>query len=338
MGTRTVVTYRGGVSNTLRLRPLRSALLLLVGVALTATACSTTDGSPQAQAAGAKSPSGSGPASPSNSPTTPKPKPKPKKPVHIKVLNADGSNFGVGMPEIAYFSRKPANGKPLQDATTVTVNGKPAKGAWYFEYSAANKGYPVEGHFRLQNYWPAHSRVHISIAAKGVSAGKNLAYDDSLTSDWTTGPANISVVDDSTHTITVTSDGKKFGSYPVSLGATDTPTRSGTKVIMEKGASICMSGPGYNECGVKDTQRLTYDGEYLHAAPWNLGNIGHADSSNGCTNLTPGDAKTLFDFLRIGDVVKYPNANGGAMQFGQGYGDWNVPWGTWQTGGLVSTI
>jgi hypothetical protein len=33
-------------------------------------------------------------------------------------------------------------------------------------------------------------------------------------------------------------------------------------------------------------------------------------------------------------VVKYPNANGQLMALGDGYGDWNVPWPQWQTGGL----
>jgi lipoprotein-anchoring transpeptidase ErfK/SrfK len=138
--------------------------------------------------------------------------------------------------------------------------------------------------------------------------------------------------------MTVTTDGKLYGTFPVSLGATATPTASGTKVIMEKGVSICMHGPGYDECGIKYTQRLTYGGEYLHAAPWNISNINRGvDSSNGCTNLLPDDAKKLYSFLRVGDVVIYPNANGPAMSLGAGYGDWNISWGEWQTGGLVPT-
>ena len=100
-----------------------------------------------------------------------------------------------------------------------------------------------------------------------------------------------------------------------------------------------MHGRGhYYECGIKYDQRLTYGGEYLHAAPWNVYNIDHGvDSSNGCTNLLPADAAKLYGFLEIGDVVQYPNANGGKMQLGQGYGDWNVPWAQWQTGGAVAT-
>lgn len=272
---------------------------------------------------------------------------KPKKPVHIKLLNLDGSTYGVGMPLIAFFSRRIHDAKPLQQITKATVNGKPIKGAWYFETSSYYKGYPLEAHFRPQNFWPAHSRIFIKIPAKGVSAGKNLAFDDSLTSEWTTGPRNIGVVDDSTHKLKITSDGKHWGTFPVSLGEAKTPTKRGIKVIMEKGRDISMKGPGYYDPHVKFTQRLTYDGEYLHAAPWNCtsgpgctgpqNNIGHGDSSNGCTNLTPSDAQKLYNFLRVGDVIEYPNASGPQMQLGEGYGDWNIDWSIWQTGGLVST-
>ncbi|WP_375501234.1 L,D-transpeptidase [uncultured Jatrophihabitans sp.] len=312
---------------------------MTLAAGLLVSACSSSDsgsGGPSTAAAGSTSATGSGSvAAPSTSASPTKPA---TKPVHIKLLNSDGSDYGVGMPVIAFFSKKIKDGKPLQAATTVTVDGKPAKGAWYFEYSSANKGYPIEGHFRLENYWPAHSKIHVGIPAKGVSAGTGLSYDDSLTLDFTTHDRIISTVDDSTHRMTVTDDGKEYGTFPVSLGASDTPTARGTKVIMEKGRSICMRGPGYYECGVKYTQRLTYGGEYLHSAPWNISNIDNGrDSSNGCTNLLPADAQKLYGFLGIGDVVIYPNANGPAMTLGAGYGDWNVNWSSWLTGGLVST-
>jgi lipoprotein-anchoring transpeptidase ErfK/SrfK len=107
------------------------------------------------------------------------------------------------------------------------------------------------------------------------------------------------------------------------------------------------NAPAYHECGVEWDQRLTYGGEYLHAAPWNCtgapgcvgpaNNIGHANSSNGCTNLTPTDAEKLYHFLNIGDVVRFPNATGPRMQLGDGYGDWNLSWAQWSTGGLIRT-
>jgi lipoprotein-anchoring transpeptidase ErfK/SrfK len=309
---------------------------LLVVLALVLTACaSSTNGSGKASS-GASTPGSSNPPSTTSSSgsASTSPPPVPVKSVHVSGY-PDGTTVGVGMPIIATFSKRISDGVQFAKNTTVTVNGKPANGGWYFENSDPKSGHRMEAHYRENSFWPAHAHVHVDFHLTGVSAGKGLAFDGKLTSlDFRTGPRNIGVVNDATHQITITSDGVQKFTYPVSLGATDTPTARGVKVIMEKGASICMHGPGYNECGVKYTQRLTYGGEYLHAAPWNH-RIGSVDSSNGCTNLQTQDAKTLYGFLRIGDVVEYPNANGPAMTMGAGYGDWNVPWAEWQTGGAV---
>ena len=315
-------------------------MLVTSAVAVLVSACSSSSPSgtktvTKTAANGASSSAGTS-SSASTAPSSPPA--APAAPVHIKLLNADGATYGVGMPVIAFFSKKITSGKALQDATKATVNGQPIKGAWYFEYSSYIKGYPIEAHWRPQTYWAAHARIHVDIPAKGLSAGKGLAYDDSLTSDFSTGARHIAVVDDATHKMTVTSDGKSYGTFPVSLGLHKTPTAHGIKVIMEKGRDISMRGPGYFDAHVKYTQRLTYGGEYLHSAPWNVSNIKNGvDSSNGCTNLLPSDAKKLYSFLEVGDVVQYPNANGPQMQLGAGYGDWNVNWTAWQSGGLVST-
>ena len=261
----------------------------------------------------------------------------PHVPVHVSLLNADNSVVGVGMPVIAYFSKPISDASSFARATTLTVNGKPAKGAWYFERSA-DPGHPVEGHFRMASFWPPDSRIHLALPVSGLSAGGDLAYDDSLTLDFATGPAQIVTVDDTQHDLVLTRDGKPIEKAPVSLGMSATPTRRGVKVIMEKGSDVAMKGPGYYDPHVQWTQRLTYDGEYLHAAPWNTYNIEHGiDTSNGCTNLTIADAKRLYDTLRVGDVVDFPNANGPAMSLGDGYGDWNVSWQQWLTGGAVPT-
>jgi lipoprotein-anchoring transpeptidase ErfK/SrfK len=330
-------------------KPRNKRLSLLVGllaVAASVAACSTGSSgntgpttTPTTGGAAATTPSTGGAAtSAPATPTTPA-----ASPVHIRAYPGDGATVGVGMPVIATFNKKITDGAAFAKAATVTVNGQPANGAWYFEYTDPASGHVMEAHYRPETYWPGHARIHVSFDTKGVSAGKGLAFDDSLTLDYATGPANILTVDDRTHTLTVVSDKKEWGRFKVSLGARDTPTKRGSKVIMEKGADICMSGnppngPSYHECHVKWTQRLTYDGEYLHAAPWNTVNIANGvDSSNGCTNLDTNDAKKLYDFLRIGDVVQYPNANGPLMQLGDGYGDWNVPWGQWQTGGAIPT-
>jgi lipoprotein-anchoring transpeptidase ErfK/SrfK len=311
--------------------PLAAAAAVVAVVTSVAALGSSTSGNHQRVGAGVQTSAAA--SATQSSATAPA---APGQAVHIKLLNSDGATYGVGMPVIAFFSKKITNGTALSQATRATANGKPLQGAWYFEASNYYKGYPLEAHWRPQSYWPAHAKVHLSVAAKGVSAGRGLAFDDALTLDFATGARTIAVVNDATHQMTVTTDGKELGKFAVSLGTNRTPTSSGIKVIMEKGRSICMSGPGYHECGIKYTQRLTYSGEYLHSAPWNVSNIKSGiDSSNGCTNLLPADAQRLYGILEVGDVVEYPNASGPAMQMGAGYGDWNVSWKVWRLGGAV---
>lgn len=258
--------------------------------------------------------------------------------VHVKLKFGDGAHVGVGMPVIAYFSRAITSAKALSAATTVTADGKPMRGAWYFEPSGAEPGYPLEAHFRLQTYWPAHAKIHLALPVQGLPAGNGMSYDDSLTLDFTTGAANIATVYEAKHQLVLTSDNKPMGTFPVSLGAAATPTSNGIKVIMTKGRNIAMRGPGYYQPNVRFAQRLTYSGEYLNAAPWNIGNIDRGvDSSNGCTNLSTANAQKLYKLLEVGDVVEYPDSSGPKMRMDEGYGDWNVPWKIWQTGGAVPT-
>jgi lipoprotein-anchoring transpeptidase ErfK/SrfK len=256
-------------------------------------------------------------------------------PVHIKLFGGDGGTYGVGMPIIAYLSRKITDSAGFAHATTVLVNGQPINGAWYFEDSALLAGYPIEAHYRPQTYWPAHASIQLTLNAQGVSAGAGLVFDDSLTLAWQTGRADILSVDGNTHQLTVMSDGTLYGTFPVSLGAPKTPTLLGTKVIMEFDRNERMIGPGYNEI-VPYSMRLTNSGEFLHAAAWNVANIGKRSTSNGCTNLLPADAQRLFGYLQIGDPVTYTNVAGGVQPVWDGYGDWNVPWPSWVAGGVVA--
>jgi lipoprotein-anchoring transpeptidase ErfK/SrfK len=260
----------------------------------------------------------------------------PGAPVHISSLESDGVTYGVGMPLVVYFNKHITSASAFVKAATVTVNGANDGGAWYFEASART-GEVVEAHYRPQSFWPGHARISVNLPMQGLSAGSGLSFDDSLTLNYGTGPANILTVNGATHELTVMTDGKLYGTFPVSLGASKTPTLLGTKVISEKDRDERMVGSGYNEI-VPWSMRLTQSGEYLHAAAWNVANIGSHNTSNGCTNLLPADAEKLWNYLEVGDPVTYTNTGGTATDPAwDGYGDWNVSWANWLSGGLLST-
>ena len=256
--------------------------------------------------------------------------------MHVRLLEGDGTTWGVGMPIIAYLSKKIGDAHAFAAGTTVTVNGAPANGAWFFQKSAIYSGYPIEAHYRTEGYWPAHAKIHMDLAVKGQPAGKGLVFDNSLTLDMNTGAANVTKVDGKAERMVVTSDGKQVFSFPVSLGKASTPTFSGTKVVMEKDKVQRMVGPGYDE-KVPWSVRITNSGEFFHAASWNGGNIGQRSTSHGCTNLNVADAQKFFGFAQVGDVAVFTNTGGPKMPSWDGYGDWNLPWGTWQAGGLYKT-
>lgn len=315
-------------------------VLFLVSACTQAKQPGAVNSAPQpSSSVASSSPTSSSAGSPSSTPTQSLASTRPAaptRPVHVSVLENDGGVYGVGIPIIAWFNVAPTDAHAFAKATKVTQNGHVVAGAWFFE-STKHAGSALEAHWRPQHYWLGHAAIHVDLPVKGLSAGPGLAYDDSLTLDISTGTSIVSRVDAVSLKMTVSVDGKQYGVYPVSLGAPNTPTARGTKVIMEKGADISMRGPGYFDPHVQWTQRLTYGGEYLHSAPWNVSNLGVRSTSNGCTNLAPATAKGLFDLMKIGDVVEYPNANGPAMTLGAGYGDWNVSWSQWLTGGALKT-
>jgi lipoprotein-anchoring transpeptidase ErfK/SrfK len=262
----------------------------------------------------------------------------PTSPVHISLFQGDGQTYGVGMPIIAQFSRKVTDAHAFDKAVTVTVNGQPADGAWFWVDS--NAGYAMEAHYRPQHYWPAHSKIQMSMPLKGVSAGRGLAFDDSLTLSLDIGAAHISQVNGASEQMVITSDGREVNHFPVSLGQASTPTYLGTKVVMaKKNPQHMVSAPGEANpysLDVPWSVRLTNSGEFVHAAAWNTGNIGSRSTSHGCTNLTVSDAKWFYGFSLIGDVVTYTNTGTSQqMPSWDGFGDWNITWTDWQGGNLL---
>jgi lipoprotein-anchoring transpeptidase ErfK/SrfK len=280
---------------------------------------------------------------------------KPAKTVRVTSLEGDGDVYGVGMPIVLYFSPAPTDSTEFTKAATVTVNGQPAKGAWFWSQPLASekKQNVIEAHYRMNVYWPAHATVQVKLPIKGLSAGKGLAYSGKLNSiTFRTGDKHITTVDGSSGngnahdlSMTVLSNDKVVKTFKVSLGAAKTPTYNGVKVVMQKGedypgtdkkkpdGTVQMRGPGYNEA-VKWSVRVTNSGEYIHAAPWNT-HLGQLSTSNGCTNLSTADAKWYYNWAQVGDIVIYSHTGGQRMPTWDGYGGWNMNWNIWKQGGLL---
>jgi hypothetical protein len=66
---------------------------------------------------------------------------------------------------------------------------------------------------------------------------------------------------------------------------------------------ISKNDPEYYRLDVEYAMRVTYSGEFLHAAPWSAGSQGVANVSHGCVGMATENAAWLFDITKRGDVV-----------------------------------
>jgi lipoprotein-anchoring transpeptidase ErfK/SrfK len=118
---------------------------------------------------------------------------------------------------------------------------------------------------------------------------------------------------------------------PVSLGKKSTPSSSGTMVVMEKKAATVFDtrdSPDPDNRYVTEidfAQRLTWGGEFIHAAPWSVDSQGRRNVSHGCVNLSTANARWLFDKTKIGDPVTVSGTER-KLEPGNGWTAWNMSW------------
>ena len=150
----------------------------------------------------------------------------------------------------------------------------------------------------------------------------------------------ISYVNLQTHMMKVTRNGKTLRTIPIAAGKPGFETRSGIKVILTKELSRRMDAatggtsqdsPEYYNLVVQYALRVTWSGEFLHAAPWSVGNQGVYNSSHGCVGMSTENAKWFYDQSEIGDVVVFTGSNR-QMTMDNGIGDWNAPLERWSEG------
>ncbi|MBV2353591.1 L,D-transpeptidase family protein [Streptomyces sp. J2-1] len=253
----------------------------------------------------------------------------------------EAGEYGVGQPVTAML------GEPVKDKAqravverALRVDSTPVvQGSWYW---VSDK----ELHYRPKDYWPAHATVQVHSNLDGVKVGDRLWGGKSKDLRITTGDRVEAVTDASAHQLTFYRNGQQVEQIPVTTGKAGFETRNGVKVVLEKQSFVRMRGTtvGIAE-GSSDSYdlpvyyatRVTWSGEYVHAAPWSVGSQGYANVSHGCVGMSTANAEWFFDHVRPGDVVRVVNSNGDTMEpFGNGFGDWNLDWAKWRTGSALN--
>ncbi|WP_405581247.1 Ig-like domain-containing protein [Streptomyces sp. NBC_01092] len=266
---------------------------------------------------------------------------KPTSKKHLTVtFGPKAGKYGVGQPITAELSR-PVKDKN-QRATVeraLRVDSIPAvDGTWHWVDDK-------ELHYRPKEYWPAGATVRARSDLDGVKVSDRVWGGKGKPLKVTIGDQVIAVTDAATHQLTLYRNGEEVRSIPVTTGKPGFETRNGVKVILGKEYFVRMRGTSVGiaegsaesyDLPVYYATRVTWSGEYVHAAPWSVGSQGYANVSHGCTGMSTANAEWFFDNVREGDLVKVINSNGNTMEsFGNGFGDWNLPWKNWRGGSAL---
>jgi lipoprotein-anchoring transpeptidase ErfK/SrfK len=243
-----------------------------------------------------------------------------------------GTTVGVGMPIRVYFDDPVADKATVESHLKVT-SSTPTDGVWSWMNDS-------EVHFRPSQYWPPNTHITLDAGLYGVNMGDGVWGEKNRSVSFDIGAKHVSVADAGAHTLTVYDGDQPAQTYPMSAGSNANPTRNGAHVVTESYRNITMDSstfglavdaPGGYRADVEYAVRISNNGEFVHAAPWSVGQQGSSNVSHGCINLSTERAAWFFDFSRPGDVVEVKNSLGPTLSAADGdIYDWAVPWDQWQ--------
>ncbi len=253
---------------------------------------------------------------------------------------------GVGQPLVVIFDKPPADRAAAERALHVTAT-PPTQGGWYWWDDRTV-------HWRPKTYWKPGTKVTVDAKVYGVELGDGMYGETDRTLTLTIGPAKIATIDNHTHRMVVTINGRKVKTFPVSMGRQGSitvdgkkisfATPSGTYVAQEKYKVKRMNSGSY---GLPSDYSLGYDekiplavrisnsGIFVHSAPWSVADQGVRNVSHGCVNLSPSAGRWFYDHFGHGDVVTVSHT-GTRLAPTDGFGDWNIPWSEWRTGSALN--
>ena len=197
------------------------------------------------------------------------------------------------MPVIVTFDVPVTDKASIEKHMTVTATPR-QQGSWHWISD-------TEVHWRPKTYWQAGTDVSVDVDINSIPAGAGIYGQESRHVDFHVGDANVSKVNVQTDQMQVFRNGKLLRTIPITTGKPGFTTRSGTKVIIEKFENKRMnsetigidknSPEHYDLDDVKYAMRVTYSGEFLHAAPWSVASQGHENVSHGCTGMSTANAR-----------------------------------------------
>ncbi|MEV0991427.1 Ig-like domain-containing protein [Streptomyces sp. NPDC049949] len=242
---------------------------------------------------------------------------------------------GIAQPVSIVFDNPVKNKAEVEKHLKVTTsNNTEGSWGWFKDYTGNDR---VD--WRPKEYWKSGTDVKVEMSLNGVDSGQGGGmFVKDYNTEFKIGKDRRLQVNLDTHKMTVTEDGQAVKTIPVSAGTPggQKASWSGKMVLMTKEGTIRMDsqtvglGDSYDKM-VDYSMRVTWSGMYIHAAPWNNGNFGRANTSSGCVGMSDSDAKALFGEAQVGDLVEVTgDGSKGKADIGNGYGEWNLSWDEWK--------
>ncbi|MCY1658337.1 L,D-transpeptidase [Dietzia sp. SL131] len=225
------------------------------------------------------------------------------------VYPTSGETVGVAQPVMIRFDQ-PVADRARAEASVGIRTAPAVDGKFYWVGDS-------ELRWRPHEFWPAGTSVTV------WAGGRETVFR--------TGDAVISTYDDATHTVTVTRNGQVVRTMKASAGRDAYATHNGVyyngwrarEVRMDSETwGLSRTAGGYDTI-VENGVRLSYDGIFIHSAPWSVADQGVRNVSHGCINVSPEDAAWYFDNTRNGDPFIVVNGPGRPFGAFDGQGDWN---------------
>ncbi|MFD3680780.1 Ig-like domain-containing protein [Streptomyces sp. NPDC058613] len=246
-----------------------------------------------------------------------------------------GSTVGVAMPVSLVFDNPVTNKAEVEKQLKVTSSDNTeGSWGWFKDYSGKDR---VD--WRPKEYWKSGTDVKVDMNLNGVDSGKGGGlFARDYTTEFKIGKDRRMEVSLDTRKMKVSEDGQVVETIPVSAGTPggQKASWSGKMVLMSKEGTIRMDsqtvglGDSYDKM-VDFSMRLTWSGMYAHAAPWNSGNFGRANTSSGCVGMSDADARDFYAKVQVGDPFEVVGSGSkGNAEIGNGYGEWNLSWDDWK--------
>jgi lipoprotein-anchoring transpeptidase ErfK/SrfK len=243
---------------------------------------------------------------------------------------ADGQTVGVAAPIIIQFDAPISDKAAVEKALNVTTN-PPVEGSWAW---LPDERQGARVHWRSREYYPAGTTVNVDAKLYGLPFGDGAFGDQDISLHFQIGRRQVVKAEVSSHRIQVVTDAGIIMDFPCSYGEADKArnvTRNGIHVVSEKYSDFYMSNPaaGYSNAHERWAVRISNNGEFIHANPMSAGAQGNTNVTNGCINLSTGDAQEYYSSAIYGDPVE---VTGSSIQLSYSDGDiwdWAVDWDTW---------